>query len=348
MNTIAIDAMGGDYAPVPEVAGAVDAVRQAAVNVVLVGDAGRIREELQRHGAGAEPRIAIEHASEVVSMTDNPTQAYRKKPDSSLRVALNLVAEGRAAALVSAGNSGAVLTHSLFVLKRLPGVERPAIVTVFPTPDGTLVLCDMGANVEVRPTMLAQFGVLGACYDQVLHGRARPRVGLLSNGTEDSKGTELTREALVLLRDAAAHPAAQFELVGYVEGSSLFHGVCDVVATDGFTGNVVLKLSEGVSEAVFRMIKAQLKGSRRGKVAGMLARPALMRLKKTIDSSETGGALLLGVRGVVLICHGRSDRLALMNAVRTSDRFVRAGLVERCGQALERHARLWATKEAQA
>ncbi|RMH37272.1 MAG: phosphate acyltransferase PlsX [Deltaproteobacteria bacterium] len=333
--------MGGDRAPGPEVAGAVAAVRSAPVEVILVGDEPRLRTELARLGADREPRLSIRHATQVVTMDDHPSQAFRKKRDSSLRVAFDLVAAGDAAAVVSAGNSGAVLGHALFVLKRLPGVERPGIVTVFPTPDGTLVLCDMGANVDVRPTMLAQFGVLGAAYDRILHGRARPRVGLLSNGTELTKGTELTREAHALLEAAASHPDAAFDYVGYVEGSSLFHGVCDVVATDGFTGNVVLKVSEGVSEAVFRMVKQQLMASVRGRLAGVLARPAMVALKRTIDASETGGALLLGVRGVVVICHGRSDEVAIRNAIVASDRFVAGGLTERLGDALARHARLW-------
>jgi glycerol-3-phosphate acyltransferase PlsX len=333
--------MGGDHAPAPEVAGAVAAVRAGGVEVVLVGDEGRIRLELERIGAAGVAGLRVWHASEVVTMDDQPGQAFRQKKDSSMRVAFDLVARGEAGAVVSAGNSGALLSHAVFVLRRLPGCERPGIVTVFPTPTGTLVLCDMGANVEVLPPMLAQFGVLGACYDRILHGRARPRVGLLSNGSEASKGTELTRDAHALLRAAADNPAAAFDYVGYVEGSDVFNGVCDVVATDGFTGNVVLKISEGVATAVFRMVKARLGASLRGQLAGALARPALLDLKKIIDYSETGGALLLGVRGVVMICHGRSDEIAIMNAVKASDRFVRGGLTEQLAATLARHARLW-------
>jgi glycerol-3-phosphate acyltransferase PlsX len=349
MSTIAVDAMGGDCAPGPEVGGAVSAVRDggdADLKVVLVGDERRVKLELERAGANADDRISVVHATEVVSMDDNPTAAFRKKRDSSMRVAFDLVQSGDASAVVSAGNSGALLGHGVFVLKRLPGVDRPGIVTVFPTPDGTLVLCDMGANVDVRASMLAQFGVLGAAYDRVLHERARPRVGLLSNGGEDSKGTDLTREAHALLRAAAENPKAEFEYVGYVEGNELFHDRCDVVATDGFTGNVVLKVSEGVSEAVFRMVKAELLSTARGRIAGALARPAMRALKRTIDSSETGGALLLGVDGVVMICHGRSDATAVKNAIMASNRFVAEKLVEQFGSTLARHERLWEREPA--
>jgi glycerol-3-phosphate acyltransferase PlsX len=341
MNTIAVDVMGGDHAPGAEVAGAVAAVRQAPIRAVLCGDESRIRWELERIGAAAEPRIAIQPATEVVTMDDAPGQAFRQKRGSSMRVAFDLVCAKEARAVVSAGNSGALLSHALFLLKRLPGVDRPGIVTVLPRPRGTLVLCDAGANVEVKPTMLAQFGVLGACYDRILHGRPRPRVGLLSNGAEASKGTDLTRAAHQLLGAAAANAEDAFEYVGYIEGTSLFSDRCDVIATDGWTGNALLKTSEGVSAAIFDMVKARLGASLRGRVAGALARPELLALRRTIDYSETGGALLLGVRGVTLICHGRSSAYAIENAIKTSDRFVQGGLIDQLGATLARHAGLW-------
>lgn len=341
MNKIAVDAMGGDNAPGPEVAGAIAAVREASLEVVLVGDAERLTSELRRLGAANEPGISVRHASEVVLMTDQPTQAYRKKRDSSMRVAFELVKSGDAAAFVSAGNSGAVMSHAVFVLKRLPEVDRPGIVTTFPTPSGTLVLCDMGANVEVKPRMLAQFGILGACYDRIVHNHHRPRIGVLSNGHEASKGTALTRAAGAILENASATEGVRFRYVGYVEGSELFKGDIDVVATDGFTGNVVLKLSEGVSEAVFRMVKRELEGSVRGRVGGALVRPAMRALKKTIDYAETGGALLAGVRGVVTICHGRSDLTAVKNAIKASDRFARAELTARLSEAIKRQHEVW-------
>jgi glycerol-3-phosphate acyltransferase PlsX len=356
---IAVDAMGGDHAPGPEVAGAAAAVAEASLSVILCGDRERLRAELARAGAAESDRLVIRHASQVVDMHDHPGRAFRKKRDSSLRVAFDLVRSGEAQAVVSAGNSGAVLSHALFLLKRLPDVERPGIVTVFPRPltdaeraalakrglgaaaMGTLVLCDVGANVEVKPTMLAQFGILGAHYDRIVHGHARPRVGLLSNGSEESKGTELTRAAHAILRRAAENPEARFHYAGYVEGSELFRGDIDVVATDGFTGNVVLKVSEGVSQGVLRMIKSALNGSLRAKIGAALVKPALMALRQTIDYSEAGGAVLAGVDGLVVICHGRSDAAAMKNAVKAADDDVRAGLVEQLGREMRRHHGLW-------
>jgi phosphate acyltransferase len=345
--------MGGDHAPRPEVAGAVAAVRELPVDVVLVGDEALLRAELARLGpsgleAGLDagmhargPRLRIHHASQVVTMDDAPSHAYRTKRDSSMRVAFDLVQAGQADAVVSAGNSGAMLGHALFVLGRLPGVERPGIVTVFPTPTGTLVLCDVGANVEIKPSMLAQFAVLGACYDHVVHGHDRPRVGVLSNGTEASKGTELTRAADALLRRMAAVPGAGFRYLGYVEGSNLLTGEVDVVATDGFTGNVLLKLGEGMAEALLRMVKGALGRSLRGRLGGAIVAPVLQELKRSIDYAEIGGALLAGVNGVVTICHGRSDVAAIKNAIKVSHRFARMALPQRLGEAIDRHQAMW-------
>lgn len=301
---IALDAMGSDAAPGPEVAGAVAAVREAELQVVLVGDRARLEAELSRLGA-AGPGITIEHAPEVVTMDDHPGEVFRKKRKSSLRLATELVKAGRAHAVVSAGNSGATLSHALFVLGRLPRVERPAIATAFPSPRGPFTVCDVGANVDIKPTMLAQFAMLGAAYDQVVHGRARPRVGLLANGAEPGKGTELTRAAHALIAAAAARPGAGFDYAGYVEGSDLWRGAVDVVATDGFTGNIVLKVCEGIAEALQR-----------------------------IDYAETGGALLAGVDGVVVIAHGRSNPTAIANAVKLADRFAGADLPARLGAAV--------------
>lgn len=364
-SVIAVDAMGGDHAPGPEVAGAAAAVRSGDVRVVLCGDRDRLRAELAKIGAREDDRLSIRHATQVVDMHDHPGRAFRQKRDSSLRVAFDLVRAGEAAAVVSAGNSGAVLSHALFLLKRLPDVERPGIVTVFPRPPsdaeraraeergeeaamGTLVLCDMGANVEVKPTMLAQFGILGAHYDRITHGHARPRVGLLSNGSEESKGTELTRAAHAILRQAAQNPEAAFEYIGYVEGSELFRGDIDVVATDGFTGNIVLKTSEGVSQAVLRMVKRALTSTLRAKLGAALAMPALMALRQSIDYSAVGGAVLAGVDGLVIICHGRSDGVAIKNAIEAADEEARAGMVEQLASAMKRHHGLWVDPPASA
>ncbi|MBZ0235526.1 MAG: phosphate acyltransferase PlsX [Deltaproteobacteria bacterium] len=331
---IALDAMGSDSAPRPEVAGAVAAVREAQLEIILVGDRARLEAELKRVGARAERGVTIEHAAELVTMDDHPGEVFRKKRQSSLRVATELVKAGRAHALVSAGNSGAVLSHGLFVLGRTAGVERPAIATSFPTPHGPFTVCDVGANVDVKPSMLAQFALLGAAYDRVVHARPRPRVGLLSNGGEPGKGTELTRAAHALLEAAAARPGASFHYIGYVEGSDLWRGTVDVVATDGFTGNVVLKVCEGVADALFGLVRTELRETPRAKVGGLLAAPALRSLKKRIDFAETGGALLAGVDGVVIIAHGRSDTTAIKNAVKLADRFARAELPARMRDAI--------------
>ncbi|HTE52886.1 MAG TPA: phosphate acyltransferase PlsX [Kofleriaceae bacterium] len=363
-SVIAVDAMGGDHAPGSEVAGAAAAVRESDVRVVLCGDRDRLRAELARIGAREDERLIIRHASQVVDMHDHPGRAFRQKRDSSMRVAFELVRSGEARAVVSAGNSGACLSHAVFLLKRLPDVERPGIVTVFPRPPtdaerhaasargdeapmGTVVLCDMGANVEVKPTMLAQFGILGAHYDRIVHGHARPRVGLLSNGSEDSKGTDLTRAAHAILRQAAENPEAEFDFVGYVEGSELFRGDIDVIATDGFTGNVVLKTAEGVSQAVLRMVKAALTSTVRAKLGAALARPALLALRQSIDYSEFGGAVLAGVDGLVVICHGRSDAVAMKNAIKAADEDARAGLVAQLARAMRRHHGLWIDQPAE-
>jgi len=330
---VVVDAMGSDHAPGPEVAGALRAVRahpSGALDVVLVGDARRLEVELARAGRTSGDRIEIVHASEVVTMTDHPAQAFRHKPDSSMRIAVARVAEGLGDAVVSAGNSGAMLACALFVLGRLPGVERPAIVTVLPTPSGPLVLCDAGANTEPRPAHLAQFAVLAAAYDHVVHGRARPRVGLLSNGAEPGKGTPLTREAHALL--SAAKGA--FHYVGYVEGSDLFRGAVDVIATDGFTGNVVLKTCEGIAEGMFGLVRQELEKTPLARLGSALVGPALRGLAKRIDYTEIGGALLAGVSKPAVIAHGRSDAQAIASAIRAAASFAERSLPAQLASAL--------------
>ena len=311
--------MGSDRAPIPEVAGALRAASSHAIDITLVGDLTRLEAELRDQ---ARDRITLVAASEVVTMHDHPGQAFRQKPDSSMRVAVDRVAAGEGDAVVSAGNSGAMLAASIFVLGRLPGIERPAIVTVLPTPSGPLVLCDAGANVEPKPSQLAQFGILGAAYDRIVHNRARPRLGLLSNGAEPGKGTPLTREAHALLSSATG----PFQFVGYVEGSDLFRGVIDVVATDGFTGNVVLKTCEGIAEGLFGLIRQELDKTPRTRLGATLVAPALRSLAKRVDYSEIGGALLAGVGKPAVIAHGRSDATAIYSAIRAAAAFAAQNL----------------------
>jgi glycerol-3-phosphate acyltransferase PlsX len=331
---VVVDAMGTDHAPGPEVTGALRAVRAHAndpLHVVLVGDAARLDAELARAGRTSSDRIEVIHASDVITTDDHPGQAFRQKPDSSMRVAVARVADGHGDAVVSAGNSGAMLACSLFLLGRLPGVDRPAIVTVLPTPSGPLVLCDAGANTEPKPSQLAQFAVLAAAYDQVVHGRARPRVGLLSNGAEVGKGTPLTRDAHALL--AAASGA--FEYIGYVEGSDLFRGGVDVIATDGFTGNIVLKTCEGIAEGMFGLVRQELEKTALARLGSALVAPALRGVAKRIDYTEIGGALLAGVTKPAVIAHGRSDAHAIASAIRAAASFAERSLPAQLASALD-------------
>jgi glycerol-3-phosphate acyltransferase PlsX len=329
-----VDAMGSDAAPGPEVAGAVRAIiAHADLHITLVGDAARLESLLAADGDASDEvraRISVVHASEVVTMHDHPGQAFRQKPDSSMRVAVDRVAAGEGDAVVSAGNSGAMLATSLFVLGRLPGVERPAIVTVLPTPAGPLVLCDSGANTEPKATHLAQFGVLAAAYDRVVHGRTRPRLGLLSNGVEPGKGTPLTREAHALLSAATG----AFQFIGYVEGSDLFNGVVDVIATDGFTGNIVLKTCEGIAEGLFGLVRQELEKTPLARLGSALVAPALRGLAKRIDYTEIGGALLAGVSKPAVIAHGRSDAAAIASAIRAAAQFAEQALPEQLATSL--------------
>lgn len=269
-------------------------------------------------------------------MHDHPAQAVRTKPDSSLRVAVRRVAEGAGDAVVSAGNSGAALALAVVVIGRLPGVERPAIVTVLPTPAGPLVLCDAGANTEPKPSALAQFGVLAVAYDRVVHGRERPRLGLLANGSEPGKGTPLTREAHELL--VAAADGGGFHYVGYVEGSDLFRGVVDAIATDGFTGNVLLKTCEGIAEGLFGMVRQELERSALARLGSALVAPALRGVARRIDYTEVGGALLAGVARPVVIAHGRSDATAIASAIRAAATFAEQRLPDALAASLRASA----------
>ncbi len=340
---IAVDAMGGDHAPGPELDAVVSAVRESKeLRVVVVGDEERLHTALTQRGVKQGDRLTIRHASQVITMQDHPSAAVRSKKDSSMRVCFDLVKRREVDAVVSAGNSGAMLAAGLFVLKRLPGALRPGIVTTFPTVNGACALCDMGANVDVKAPVLAQFGVLGAVYAQVEHEKPHPRVGLLSNGEEVSKGTELTREAHAILARLAG---GDFEYLGYIEGKDIFTGHVDVVATDGFTGNVVLKTSEGAAAAMLEFLKGAFKSSTRAKLGGLLARKALKEWWRKIDYAETGGAPLLGVDGVAVVCHGRSNAHALKNAIFAAARFAERDLTRRLGAALARHAAAWGPAE---
>lgn len=305
---VAVDAMGGDNAPGVEVEGSVAAARQWQIPIVLVGDSVRIEEELKKHSLDGLD-ISIRHASEVVGMHDSASDAVRKKKDSSIRVAFSLVKNEEADAVVSAGNSGATMAAGMFVLGRIKGIDRPAIATIMPSlKDNTLVL-DVGGNVDCKPQHLAQFALMGEVYARHILGKPAPRVGLLSNGEEESKGNELTRDAHRLLKGFRS------SYVGYVEGRDVFNGSVDVVVCDGFVGNVVLKLSEGLAEAIGTMLKKEISGRFWAKLGYLLARPAFLAFKKKVDYAEYGGAPLLGIEGTGVICHGGSSSKAIQNAI---------------------------------
>ncbi len=324
---VAVDAMGGDNAPVVEVEGAVAACREFGIPVTLVGDRNRLETELEKHSTvGLD--IDIFHASEVVGMHDSASDAVRKKRNSSVRLAFELVKEGKACAAVSAGNSGATMAAGMFVLKRIKGIERPAIAQIFPTLKGQTLVLDVGGNVDCKSQHLVQFAIMGEVYARYAMGIKNPSVGLLSNGEEDSKGNELTRETNAVLRQTSLNYA------GYIEGRDIFSGAVEVVVCDGFVGNVVLKLSEGLSDAAGKMLKGEIVKSWISKIGYLFVRGAFNRFKKIVDYAEYGGAPLLGINGVGMICHGGSNVKAIKNAVRFAHEYARSGVTEHVAEKL--------------
>ena len=323
---VALDAFGGDDCPGPEVEAAVLAAREG-IRVSLVGDRATLEAAIAAHVGRERETLPIEivHAQERILMTDSPAKAVRGKPNASMPVCFDLVAQGQADAVVSAGNSGAMLACGLFKSGRVKGVDRPAIVTAFPTRKGQCCMLDMGANTACRPVNLVQFALMGAVYARVRQGRTRPRVGLLSNGSEPGKGTPLTRESHELL---AAAQVDSMDYLGYVEGGDVFAGDVDVVVTDGFTGNVALKFVEGAMGLVSHLLRDSVDARLVRRLGAVLARPAFAALKDQLDPDSYGGAPLLGVRGVAVICHGSSSAVALANGLRQANRFHDGGLTE--------------------
>jgi len=312
-SVIALDAMGSERAPKPEIEGAIQAARQHGVHVILVGPEEKLRAELARYSAAADLPIQIVHASEVITMDDKAVQAVRAKRDSTMRVGLRLVREGRALGFVTAGNTGAAMATAKMVLGAIPGVDRPALAAVFPTAIGTAAeLLDVGANVDCKPHNLEQFAVMGEIYYRSMFGTKRPRVGLLSIGEEETKGNELTREAFQLLK------RLPINFIGNVEGRDLYNGEVDVIVADGFVGNVALKISEGVAHLVRNTLKESLRATITRQVGALLSRSAFSDFKKRLDHTEYGGAPLLGIKGVCFITHGSSNANAIKNALRVS------------------------------
>jgi len=328
-SAIALDAMGSDRAPKPEIEGALQAARQFGIRVLLVGPEPQIKAELDRHRSSSRQLLEIVHASEIIGMSEKAAHAVRSKRDSSMHVGLRLVREGQAAGFVSAGNTGAAMATAKMILGALPGVDRPALAAVFPTALGTAaILLDVGANVDCKPQNLEQFAVMGETYCRKIFGTKRPRVGLLSIGEEETKGNELTREAFPLLKQLPLN------FVGNVEGRDIYGGRVDVIVADGFVGNVALKTSEGVAQLVSSTLKESLRATITRQVGYMLSRSAFTDFKKRLDHTEYGGAPLLGVKGVCIITHGSSNANAIKNALRVAAEFAEREINEKIEKEL--------------
>jgi phosphate acyltransferase len=348
MLKIAVDAMGGDHAPTSEVEGAFEAARDLEVSVILVGRSEQIEEELERHaqswglrrrvqgwalGHRRRPKIEIVDARDVITMDDPVASAVRRKRNSSIRIAAELVRSGEAQALVSAGNTGAVMMTSKLVIGTLAEVDRPALAAVLPTFDGRgTVLLDVGANAECKATHLLEFAVMGSLYSSAILGVRSPRVGLLSIGEEEIKGNDLTKEAFKLLKTSPVN------FIGNVEGRDMYTGQADVIVCDGFTGNVALKVSEGVFEFLMKLLKQELMGSLQAKAGAVLTRSAFTRFRQRLRYEAFGGAPLLGVKGVTIICHGRSNAKAIRNAIAVARDYCLGGVNQKIEAELGQRA----------
>jgi len=327
---IAVDAMGGDHAPQRVVEGALLAAKKFGFEIILVGDEAKVGEELKRHvssGLG----ITIHPASEVVRMDESPVEALRKKKNSSIRLGVNLLKEGQADAFLSAGNTGAVMATAQFVLRTVPGVDRPAIATVLPNILGTSLILDVGANVDSKPHNLIQFGIMGELYARHVMGREKPTMGLLSIGAEDVKGNELTKEVLKTLK------AFPVNFIGNIEGRDVYNGIVDVIVCDGFVGNIALKISEGVASMMGKVLRQEIELLGWRKIGFYILSPAFRRFKKRFDYSEYGGAPLLGVNGNVIISHGGSSVKALMNGIRIAGECVEHQIPERISEGMKEY-----------
>src|SRR5580700_7170438 len=329
MLTIAVDAMGGDYAPKSEIEGAILAAAELNISVILVGVEDVVRKELDLHSEAANLPIIIQHASEVITMEES-AKAVRTKRDSSLRIAAKLLRAGEVQGVVSAGNTGAAMATAKMVQGMVRGVDRPALAGAFPTVKGSpVVVIDVGANVDSSPEMLAQFAVMGEIYSRIIFHNASPRVGLLSIGEEEHKGNDLTHAATPLLK------ALPINFIGNVEGRDIYSGIVDVVVCDGFIGNVALKVSEGLVEMIKNMLQESLAKTVTRKIGYVLSRAAYRDFRKRVDYSEYGGAPLLGVRGVNIICHGRSNANAIKNAIRVAAEFAQGRINEKIAAELD-------------
>ncbi|USK61173.1 phosphate acyltransferase PlsX [Peribacillus asahii] len=325
---IALDAMGGDHAPKEQVLGAMKAVEAFAdVEILLVGNEAKIRPFLTN-----DQRITVIHTEEEILSTDEPVRAVRRKKTASMVLAAQQVADGKADACISSGNTGALMASGLFVVGRIDGIERPALTPTMPTIDGKgFVFLDVGANSDAKAEHLLQFAIMGSVYAQKVRNVAKPRVGLLNIGTEEKKGNELTKEAFALLQQSE-----DIHFIGNVESRDLLNGVADVVVTDGFTGNMVLKAIEGTAMSVFKMVKAAMMSNLKSKIAAGLLKPQLMGIKNQMDYSEYGGAGLFGLKAPVIKAHGSSDANAVYNAIRQTRDMVAHNVTETVAKTIEK------------
>lgn len=330
MLPIAIDVMSGDNEPREYVAGARRALADdPQLRLLLVGDAALLNAALAEFPASARARAEIVGSSQVVSMEEKPREAIRRKKDSSMRVAIDLVHQGRAAAAVSAGNTGALTAIGHFVLKTVPGVERAAIISAFPSANGLTQMLDLGANTKATAEQLRQFAAMGDIIARDVYGVATPRIGLLNIGEEEMKGHEIVQEAHALLQKSALN------YVGFVEGDDIFSGKVDVVVTDGFTGNVALKSIEGVAGLIGNRLRQEFQATFLSRVAGLIARPVLRRAAASIDPGRYNGACMVGLGGIVVKSHGRADGIAFARAIATASLAARRGLTAHIAQALQ-------------
>src|SRR6476619_1187861 len=323
MIWIAVDAMGGDTAPGLVVDGALAAARHLDLGVVLVGPVSRIEAQVERHAGVDWSKVRLVEAGSVIDMAESPTAALRRKPNASIRIAAELVARGEASALFSAGHTGASVMAAHGAFGMLAGADRPALAATIPTRARPAVLLDVGASVECRPAHLLQFAVMGSVYARVAFGTEQPRVGVLSIGEEESKGNELTREAHRLLK------GAPLNFIGNIEAREVYSGAADVIVCDGFTGNVALKISEGLVENIESLLREELSSTITMRVGSLLTQRAMRHFRRRVDYSEYGGAPLLGVNGVTIVGHGRSGAKAVRNAVALAYRFASGRLIER-------------------
>ncbi len=325
---IILDAMGSDTYPLPEIEGALRAAEELKIEIILVGKRDLIEPILTQKNTTNLP-VTIEDAPDILEMTDKPVDAAKKKPNNSMAVGLDLIKSGKGKAFVTAGNTGGAMFNALRKLGRIKGVQRPALTALFPVKTGTSVVLDIGANADCRPDFFIQFAIMGSIYAEKALHRKNPKVALLANGEEDMKGNQLVKDAHVLLKTAPVN------FKGNIEPKELFKGEADVIITDGFTGNILLKTSEAVAKMITDILKEELLSSFRTKIGALLAKPAFAKIKKTMDPGEVGAAPLLGIDGLVFVGHGRSDGFAIFNAIKAANQAVEAELMDALRTGIE-------------